>query len=337
MQIIVILAQGQLRNDALMSTPSQSAIEKAAKIIRAGRLVAIPTETVYGLAADATNNEAVARIFEAKERPRFNPLIAHVSGRDMAAQFVEFPPLATKLASAFWPGPLTLVLPRRKQSALSLLASAGLETQAVRAPDHETAQALIRAVGKPLAAPSANRSGAISPTKASHVRQSLGDRVDMVLDGGDCSVGVESTIVKVDGDVVYLLRPGGLAREEIERVVGASLKTLKATSKPQAPGALSSHYAPDAPLRLNVKAPTSREVWLAFGPAPSSSDFVLNLSPRGDLREAAANLFSAMREADDLCKDNKLKGIAAAPIPSGGLGEAINDRLKRAAAPRKPT
>jgi L-threonylcarbamoyladenylate synthase len=318
-----------------MSRLNNTDISKAAAIIRAGRLVAMPTETVYGLAADATIDTAVARIFAAKGRPQFNPLIVHVTGADMAARYVEFPPVAERLAAAFWPGPLTLVLPRKADSAISLLASAGLDTIAVRAPNHKIAQALINAVGGPLAAPSANPSGAISPTCAQHVRDGLGDKVDMVLDGGPCVVGIESTIVKVEEDAVFLLRPGGVVREAIERVVGKPLSNPPHTDNPQAPGMLASHYAPRAPLRLNATAPKPGEAFLDFGKTAEQGPNVLNLSSKGDITEAAANLFAYLRTLDALCTEHGLSRIAAAQIPMEGLGEAINDRLVRAAAPKE--
>ncbi len=294
----------------------------------------MPTETVYGLAADATSDAAVARIFAAKGRPQFNPLIVHVADADMAARYVEFPPLAKKLASAFWPGPLTLVLPRKADCTISLLASAGLNTLGVRAPNHEIAQSLIRAVDRPLAAPSANLSGTISPTLAEHVRQGLGDKIDMILDGGPCLVGVESTIVKIEGDAVFLLRPGGVAGEAIARVVGVPVSNAPHTDSPQAPGMLASHYAPRAPLRLDAAAPEPDEAFLGFGKANAEGPNALNLSPSGDITEAAANLFAYLRTLDRIATTRGLKGIAAAPIPMQGLGDAINDRLARAAAPR---
>ncbi|NOX83896.1 MAG: threonylcarbamoyl-AMP synthase [Alphaproteobacteria bacterium] len=303
-------------------------------IIRAGGLVAMPTETVYGLAADATSDAAVARIFEAKGRPQFNPLIVHVAGAGMAARYVEFPPVAERLAAAFWPGPLTLVLPRKAGCTISLLASAGLNTLGVRAPNHDIAQSLIRAVGGPLAAPSANPSGAISPTCAEHVQDGLGDKVDIILDGGPCPVGVESTIVKIEGDAVFLLRPGGVAREAIERVVGKTLSNPPHTDNPQAPGMLASHYAPRALLRLNAAAPEPGEAFLGFGKISTEGPYAFNLSASGDTTEAAANLFAYLRRLDALCTEHGLSRIAVAPIPGEGLGEAINDRLARASAPR---
>lgn len=306
-------------------------IRRAAEILRAGGLVAIPTETVYGLAADATNDEAVARIFEVKARPHFNPLIVHVADLAMARRYTEVPPLAERLAAEFWPGPLTLVLKRRDVCEISLLASAGLDTLGVRAPHHPIAQAVIAAAGIPLAAPSANPSGAVSPTRAEHVRDGLGGRVDMILDGGPCPVGLESTIVKIDGERAILLRPGGVSAEAIERIIGRPLGRIGKSVGVEAPGMMASHYAPAAALRINVEAPDEKEVFLAFGPAPNDRSYTFNLSESGDLREAAANLFSYLREADRTCRSAHLKGIAVAPIPTEGLGEAINDRLRRAA------
>lgn len=294
----------------------------------------MPTETVYGLAADATSSAAVARIFAAKGRPQFNPLIVHVADADMAARYVQFPPVAERLAAAFWPGPLTLVLPRKADSAISLLASAGLDTLGVRAPNHDIAQSLINAVGGPLAAPSANPSGAVSPTCAQHVRDGLGDKIDMILDGGPCTVGIESTIVKIEGDAVTLLRPGGVAREAIEQIIGGPVSNAPHTDIPQAPGMLASHYAPRAPLRLDAAAPEPDEAFLGFGKVSTGESFTLNLSVSGDLTEAAANLFAYLHALDRMASTHGLKGIAAAPIPMQGLGEAINDRLARAAAPR---
>jgi L-threonylcarbamoyladenylate synthase len=308
-------------------------IRRAAALILAGDLVAVPTETVYGLAADATNDRAVARIFEAKGRPSFNPLIVHVADIAMARHYVEMAPLAETLARAFWPGPLTLVLPRKAGSAISMLASAGLDTLAVRAPDSKIAQTLIQKCGRPLAAPSANRSGSISPTTAEHVRESLGDRAALILDGGPSRVGVESTIVKVDSDALVLLRPGGIAREEIELVAERKLD-LPRSSAVEAPGMMASHYAPRAALRLNATAPREGEAFLAFGPDDHFPN-MLNLSRTGDIVEAAANLFAHLRSLDALCMRENLVCIAAAPVPAMGLGEAINDRLARAAAPRQ--
>lgn len=322
------------KDKTAMAKVSQDRIDEAARLIKRTGIVAMPTETVYGLAADATNDESVARIFEAKGRPQFNPLIAHVADLAMARRYAEISSLAEKLADAFWPGPLTLVLPRRSDCKLSLLVSAGLNTVALRAPNHPAAQALIAAVGRPLAAPSANRSGSISSTTAEHVRQSLGNAVDMILDAGPCSVGVESTIVKIDGDEAVLLRPGGIARKQIEDCIGAPLKTAAQTHRPEAPGMLTSHYAPSVSVRLNASAPKEDEAFLGFGDAAADQPHSLNLSPKGDLREAAANLFAYLRKLDEICAAHSLSGIAAGAIPSEGLGEAINDRLTRAAAPR---
>ena len=313
---------------------TRSDIERAADIIQAGGLVALPTETVYGLAADATSDSAVARIFEAKTRPQFNPLIVHVADAKMARRFVDWPALAEKLAAAFWPGPLTLVLPRRTKCAISLLASAGLETLGLRAPDHKIAQSLIHAADRPLAAPSANASGTISPTTADHVRASLGDKVDMILDGGPCTVGLESTIVKIDGNDVFMLRAGGTPSEDIEAVIEMRLMQPAKNAKPEAPGMLTSHYAPRASMRLNVAAPNANEAFLAFGGGAVELPHSLNLSETGNLREAAANLFAHLHALDELCTRQTLQGIAVAPLPNIGLGEAINDRLTRAAATR---
>ena len=305
-----------------------AAINDAADILRLGGLVAMPTETVYGLAADAADAEAVARLYAAKGRPQFNPLIVHVSGPEMAGQCVEIPPLARQLMTAFWPGPLTLVLPKRSDAPVSDLASAGLDTLGVRMPAQPAAQALIAAFGRPLVAPSANPSGAVSPTTAAHVSEALGGRIDMILDAGPCSVGVESTVLAIDGDTAILLRPGGLPRAEIEAVTGPLLRA--GTDAPLAsPGMLKSHYAPAATLRLNAAAPEPGEAWLAFG--PEADGCTANLSRTGDLTEAAANLFAMLRQLDAEGHDC----IAVAPIPMDGLGEAINDRLTRAAAPRE--
>jgi len=307
-------------------------IHQATEIIHDGGLVALPTETVYGLAADATNDGAVARIFEAKGRPQFNPLITHVLNLDATDQHVVLSPLAHILAESLWPGPLTMVLPRRPQSALSLLVSAGLETVAVRVPAHPVARALLGMVKTPLAAPSANLSGKISPTTANHVREGLGDQVDFILDGGASTVGVESTILYLDGSDATLLRAGGIPREHIEQIMGAPLKIHTKTEKPLAPGLLRSHYAPHAKLRINAIDPKHDEALLGFGDSPSNKH-TMNLSMSGDLREAAANLFAYLRALDAYCLENNLTGIAAMPIPMHGLGEAINDRLRRAASP----
>jgi L-threonylcarbamoyladenylate synthase len=310
----------------VLSGEDPAAIRAAASLLQDGGLVAMPTETVYGLAADATSGAAVAALYAAKGRPKFNPLIAHVTGTGMAETLAVFNPLARKLAEAFWPGPLTLVLPRTTDCPVSELACAGLETLAVRAPAHPVAQALIQAFGGPLVAPSANPSGGVSPTQAGHVAAGLGERIGLILDGGPCRVGVESTVIGFDGNTPLLLRKGGLAREAIEAIT-APLSAPDAASPKASPGMLQSHYAPRARLRLNAVAPEKGEAFLGFG---ASKNADLNLSPDGDLQEAAANLFAFLRELDA----GAVSGIAVAPIPDEGLGEAINDRLQRAAAPR---
>ena len=298
-------------------------IAEAARLLKSGALVAFPTETVYGLGADATNGEAVAAIFAAKGRPLFNPLIVHVTDLEEARRYVELSPRAQALAQKFWPGALTLVLPRRKDSPLSLLVSAGLDSVALRAPSHPAAIAFLKAAGVPVAGPSANRSGQVTATTAQHVADSLGDKVDFILDAGSTTLGIESTVIGFDGDRPLLLRPGAIPREEIEDLIGP----LGAPGNLiQSPGQLASHYAPRASLRLNAGEIESGEVLLGFGDAPGAK---LNLSPRGELREAAANLFAMLRELDKTAAH-----IAVSPIPDTGIGEAINDRLRRAAAPR---
>jgi L-threonylcarbamoyladenylate synthase len=303
-----------------------AAIEEAARIIRAGGLVAFPTETVYGLGADATQGEAVARIFEAKGRPRFNPLIAHVAGLDAARGLAEFGEDALALARRFWPGPLTLVLPRASRSVCELV-TAGLDTIAIRVPAHPVARALIEAAGVPIAAPSANKSGRVSPTRAKHVEQDFGGEIiGTILDGGAADAGLESTIVAL-APRPTLLRPGAVAREDIEEALGRALADPSG-GKVQSPGQLLSHYAPRAGLRLDAAEAMPGEALLAFGPA--ATKYALNLSRAGDLREAAANLFAHLRALDA----ERPTRIAVMPIPATGLGEAINDRLRRAAAPR---
>lgn len=308
-----------------------AAIAEAAALLRAGALVAFPTETVYGLGGDATNDRAVAEIFAAKGRPSFNPLISHLP--DLAAAEAEavFNPTARALAARFWPGPLTLVLPRRPESRMSLLASAGLPTVALRVPRHPVAEKLLRLVGRPVAAPSANPSGAVSPTTAAHVLEGLGGRVALILDAGPCPVGVESTVLGFDAaDRPRLLRPGGVTVEEIEAAVGP-LAAGGDAGRPESPGQLASHYAPRAALRLDAADAEADEALLAFGPAaPTGGRAALNLSPSGDLTEAAANLFAYLRALDATGAPR----IAVMPIPEVGLGRAINDRLRRAAAPR---
>jgi L-threonylcarbamoyladenylate synthase len=306
------------------------AIARAAALLRAGRLVAFPTETVYGLGADATNERAVAEIFRAKGRPRFNPLIVHVPGLTEAEALAVFDDRARRVATAFWPGPLTLVLPRRGESRLSLLASAGLRTVALRAPAHAIAQALLSACGRPVAAPSANRSGRVSPTAAAHVAEELGDRVALVIDGGRTTVGLESTVLDLSGGPPALLRPGGVTVERLTELLGTI--AMPAGVLPKSPGMLASHYAPSLPLRLEAVAAYPGEALLAFGAdAPPGFAEVLWLSCSGDLAEAAANLFAMLRRLDRPA----FTGIAVMPIPEHGLGRAINDRLRRAAAPRQ--
>lgn len=302
-------------------------IADAAKRLQAGELVAFPTETVYGLGADATNDTAVAAIFAAKNRPDFNPLIIHFLDHAAAAATVEFSPLADELAQCFWPGALTLVLKRRDDCPVSLLCSAGLDTLAVRVPDHPVASALLRAAQCPLAAPSANKSEEISPTAAQHVAQSLGSHAPIILDGGRCGVGLESTVVDLSGEQPALLRPGGIAVEIIEAITGPLLRTESDPDAPKSPGQMTRHYAPTVSLRLNAEKANPGEALLAFGPdAPRRGS--LNLSRKGDLTEAAANLFAMMRILDQ----PGMGGIAVMPIPNEGLGIAINDRLKRAAS-----
>lgn len=304
--------------------PHRQDVGEFAAILRAGGVAAFPTETVYGLGADATNSDAVLKIYETKGRPRFNPLIVHVTDAEMARRYVEFSPLAERLASAFWPGPLTMVLPKRAEAGLSDIVTAGLDTVGVRVPNHPLALELIRAAGVPLAAPSANPSGKLSPTTAEQVLRAFKGAVP-VLDGGPCTAGVESTIVAVSGDKVTQLRAGALAREEIERAIGGPVAAAAEGSAIAAPGMLASHYAPNAAMRLNAATLQAGEVLLGFG----ASGGTLNLSPAGDLHEAARNLFAMLHELDA-----RAARIAVAPIPHSGLGEAINDRLKRAAAPR---
>lgn len=307
------------------------ALEAACRLLAEGEPVALPTETVYGLAADATNGEAVARIFEAKGRPRFNPLIAHVADLAMAERIAIFSPLAWRLAELFWPGPLTLVLPLKEGAGVHPLVTAGLTTIALRCP-RGFARDVIAQLGRPLAAPSANVSGRITSTTAEAVNAALGDRIPLIVDGGPAPVGVESTIVKVTADELVLLRPGGLAAEEIETVAGAPLR--RGEESVQAPGMLASHYAPRAKMRLNVTDVLPGEALLAFGPrrarGAEKAARALNLSPSGDLREAASNLFAYLSKLDS----TGAATIAAERIPGEGLGEAINDRLARAAAPR---
>ena len=310
---------------------TETAIAEAARLLRSGRLVAFPTETVYGLGADATNGRAVARIFAAKRRPRFNPLIVHVPELAAAETLAEFDERARDIARAFWPGALTLVLSRRPDCPVSLLAGAGLDSLAVRVPAHPVARQLLRAVGRPLAAPSANRSGRVSPTSAEHVAAELRARVALILDGGDCPIGIESSVLDLTGERPLLLRPGGVTLEALSARLGPIDIPAESGSLPRSPGRLPSHYAPALPLRLDVTEARPGEALLAFGrEAPPGFAEVLFLSRSGDLAEAAANLFRMLRRLDR----PEYAGIAVMPIPEPGLGRAINDRLRRAAAPR---
>ncbi len=317
---------------------SDAGIATAITRLRAGDLVAFPTETVYGLGADATNASAVAHIFAAKQRPEFNPLISHVASPDAAFKLGMENPISTSLANAFWPGPLTLILQRKAQCPVALLATAGLDKIGLRVPSHKGAQLLLRAFGKPVAAPSANPSGQISPSTADHVVHSLGENVEFVLDGGPCESGLESTIIDCTGRRACLLRPGGITREAIATALAEAgldptitiAKPLDDRAKPLAPGQLQSHYAPRATLRLAAETWKRGEELIGFGKIHGAGKLQLNLSPSGNLIEAAANLFSMLHAADATSTEK----IAIAPIPNTGLGEAINDRLLRAAAPR---
>ncbi len=315
-----------------------SNIAEAGRALAAGRLVAFPTETVYGLGGNALNDRAVAAIYAAKNRPDFNPLIVHVANLDAAAQYVHLSDEAALLAQRLWPGPLTLILPRRQDCKLSLLLSAGLETVAIRVPQHPVARALLADCGLPLAGPSANPSGRISPTRPEHVVEGLGGKVEIVLDGGPCKVGIESTVLDLSDGRPRILRPGAVLAEAIAKVLGhdvpqqqpaPTVDSQAAAGGHKSPGQLTSHYAPHLPVRLNAVTAAEGEILLGFGPgAPAGST---NLSPSGDLTEAAANLFAALRAADR----PEHRGIAVMPIPETGLGIAINDRLRRAAAPRQ--
>jgi L-threonylcarbamoyladenylate synthase len=316
---------------SLLLPPTPEAIRRAAALLREGALVAFPTETVYGLGGDATSDAAVAAIYEAKARPRHNPLIVHVPGLDAANTLAHLDERALRLAGRFWPGPLTLVLRRRAEAAISPLAMAGSPTIALRVPSHPVAAALLKETGLPIAAPSANPSGRVSPTTAGHVADDLGRAVALVLDGGPCPVGLESTDLDLSEEGrATLLRPGGLGREVIERLTGP-LAAPAATAAPRSPGQLASHYAPRLPVRLDATDVSPDEALLAFGRAvPSGAQATLNLSPAGDLEEAARNLFAMLRRLDHSGSSR----IAVMPIPASGLGEAIRDRLLRAAAPR---
>ena len=311
--------------------PTLGEIGEAARALRAGKLVAFPTETVYGLGGDATNDRAVAAIFAAKGRPSFNPLIVHVSNISAAGQHAELSARAQAVARKFWPGPLTLVLPRRRDCKISLLATAGLDSVALRVPAHNIAQTLLMMAGVPLAAPSANPSGRLSPTEADHVLADLGDKVEFVIDGGPCSIGVESTVLSLLEDRPRILRPGAVTAEQIAEILQGPVETETGNddaAAPRSPGRLLSHYAPRLPVRLNANTAAPDEVLLGFG--PDTPKDAVNLSPAGDLEEAAANLFAMLRKLDD----PRYRAIAVMPVPETGLGIAINDRLRRAAAPR---
>lgn len=308
--------------------PSGKTFELAATKLQQGGIVSFPTETVYGLGADARNSAAVAKIYAAKERPSFNPLIVHLQDAKKARDYVKMSGLAKTLAGKFWPGPFTMVLPVIEQSGLSDLVSAGLDTVAVRVPKNEVAQSLLEHFDGPIAAPSANKTGHISPTTAEHVDGEFGAELEMIIDGGACEKGIESTIVQIDGDQIILLRPGNITVSEIERASGEKVIINKEnTEKPNSPGQQTSHYAPKSKMRLNASDTKAGECLLGFGECGPSA---LNLSLTGDLMEAAANLFSMMRKLDQMGYGT----IAVSPIPTTGLGVAINDRLKRAAAPR---
>jgi len=310
---------------------TEEAISQAAQALAGGEIVAFPTETVYGLGANARDAGAVARVFAAKERPRFNPLIVHVPDLAAAETYAVFDANARKLALAFWPGPLSLVLPKRPGCGIADLVTAGLDTIALRAPNHPVAQALLAEVGLPIAAPSANRSGRISPTRASHVAAELGNIPAMILDGGPCARGIESTVVSAAGKAPVLLRLGAVPREAIEAVLGQTLPLAKEDAAIASPGQLARHYAPNTPLRLDAAEVRTGEALLAFGPdAPQGAVASINLSATGSLEEAAANLFAALRALDAM----GASAIAVMPIPPHGLGEAINDRLRRAAQAR---
>lgn len=318
----------------MTETLAPDAVARAAALLRGGALVAFPTETVYGLGADATDEHAVAAIFAAKGRPHFNPLIIHHP--DAAAAFADVvaDDRARALAAAFWPGPLTLVLPRAPGCRVALLAGAGLDTLGVRVPAHPLALALLRDAGVPVAAPSANPSGGVSPTTAAHVLDGLRGRIAAVLDGGSCAVGVESTVLDLTGAAPVLLRPGGVTLEALAAVIGPVDAADAAGAAPRAPGQLVSHYAPLLPVRLNATQVAAAEALLAFGPAVPEAALVWNLSSRGDPVEAAARLFAGLRWIDAEGIARGCIGIAAMPVPMAGLGAAINDRLARAAAPR---
>ena len=316
-----------MANSPILS-PTDGTLNAAVQALRSGALVAFPTETVYGLGADATDETAVARIFEAKERPRFNPLISHVADAQSAFSLGDFSPAAKVVAERFWPGPLSIVVKRATDCPIAWLTSAGLDSIALRVPAHPLAHDLLARADRPIAAPSANRSGRISPTHAEHVASELGDRVEMILDGGPCTVGIESTVVDLSGSSPVLLRLGAVTREMLTEIVGP-LREPAVGGPLASPGMMTSHYAPDCPVRLDVAKPIPGEAYLGFGPVPAGEN-TLSLSVSGDLVEAAANLFQMLRTLDH----SAINAIAVAPVPQHGLGAAINDRLHRAAADR---
>lgn len=309
-------------------------IARAAALLRTGALVAFGTETVYGLGADATNDSAVAAVFVAKDRPRFNPLICHYPDVDAALAEVAASATARCIAAAFWPGPLTLVLRRRDGCAVSRLASAGLDTLAVRVPAHDVARRLLRHVGRPVAAPSANRSGRVSPTTAQHVEAELGGRIAAILDCSRCDVGVESTVLDLGSEQPRLLRAGGTAIEAIEALIGPVEQNTGPSDVIRSPGMLASHYAPMLPVRMAATDVQANEALLAFGPPLPGAALLFSLSDGANLTEAAARLFDGLRTLDDQAAALGLAGIAAMPVPDRGIGRAINDRLRRASAPR---
>jgi len=313
-----------------------ASLSRAADMLAQGGLVAFPTETVYGLGADARNADAVAAIYAAKDRPTFNPLISHVADPAAAFALGQATPLATALADAFWPGPMTLILKRRADCPIAMLTSAGLDRIALRVPADENARSLLRQFGGPVAAPSANPSGRISPSRAEHVMAGLDGRIDMVLDGGRCDSGVESTVIDCSGDAAVILRPGGVTREQVETTLmaaGLNLANTPYSDQPEtlvSPGMMQSHYAPDTSLKMNVRTASDGMELIGFGAVAGAGELALNLSPDGDTSEAAANLFDMLHAADDI----GAAIIGVAPVPADGLGEALNDRLRRAAAPR---
>ena len=311
--------------------PDDAGIAKAAGILLAGELVAFPTETVYGLGADATRERAVRAIFEAKGRPDFNPLIVHVQDHWAAAALIELPPAGRAIAREFWPGSLTLVAPMKEEAGIAPSVTAGLSTLAVRVPANRIAKELLHLVERPIAAPSANPSGKVSPTSATHVMDGLEGRITAVLNGGPCVVGVESTIIGFEDGEPVLLRLGGVDVEEIAARTGITVREREETGI-NAPGQMESHYAPRARLRLDADEPAEGELWLGFGPDPEGDFHGVSLSKSGDLREAATRLFASLRQLDAQAGPDRT--IAVAPIPDVGLGRAINDRLRRAAAPR---